>query len=1003
VTGVGAAALLAACESPAPTGAPQPPVAPLATFRAPASAAREARYVEGQVLVRLRPSAVARAPGVHGRVGARVLRQLRGGAGPRGALQLVSLPAGLSVEEAVRAYRALPEVAHAEPNFLLHLDRLPDDPRLGELWGLHNPGTLPGSVAGVDIGAAQAWALTTGRSDVVVAVLDSGVDATHPDLAPNMWVNPGEGPVPNGRDDDGNGYVDDIHGADAVHGVGGGTVDLVGHGTHVAGTIAARGDDGAGVAGVSWRASLLTCRIFGEGRSGDVADAIECLDYVTALKTRAVNPVDVVAVNASWGGTDFSAELRDAVARLHAAGVLLVAAAGNGGFDGVGDDLEAEPHYPASLRLPNVLAVAAHDAAGRLAGFSNVGRLSVHLAAPGVDVLSTWPGGGHRLASGTSMAAPHVTGVLALLKAQEPSRTGRELRSRLLAGVEPVAALAPVTLTGGRLRAAGPGDTVGALTCEGRSLQRGLLAPGTPRYGISRLPAAGGAVRLSALDVGCGPTAVPLTLTSSRGEPVPFADDGQGGDAHAGDGIATASWSPAAPGGHRLTFPGGQELYVSRARPDGTAPTVGTLTAPPGLVEGGLARFEADFADPAHPADPAAGATALWHFDLWREAQAQAGFSQQGLQGPVTPGQPFSREHRYAESGEYFVGLLVLGADGVAGPERTVVVSVSNAPPVVTAVTASAARVREGVPVDFDAAFSDPGTLDAPWTAEWDFDGGDGALSPDARSTSFALQHPLRTTHAFADQGRYAVRVQVTDGDLDAPATSAPASLLVEVVDAEPDVSALRASADTLVEGAAVDLSVEAAASPADPVARFRWDLDGDGSFEQVTAEGRLRHTFRDNAPGGAPWRVRVRVEDEDGFVEREASVQVLNAPPRFAEPFPDPVTLAPGETLAHPLQVEDADPVSFTVLRGPEGLGVSAAGVLQWTPTPAQRGAQAHLVTVRAADTDGASAEVTLAVRALAPEAEPPAAGGCATAGAGAPGVLGVLLLVLARRRRKG
>jgi subtilisin family serine protease len=321
----------------------------------------------------------------------------------------------------------------------------PNDPSFGQLWGLQNEGLNSEGVADADIDAPEAWSITTGSEEVVVAVIDTGVDPTHPDLAANMWVNDGE-IAGNGVDDDGNGYIDDIHGINAITDSGDPMDDHY-HGTHVAGTIAASGDNNVGVVGVSWRSKIMALKFLSASGSGHISDAIKCLNYAVKMKTEY--GVNIKLTNNSWGGGGSSELFQQALNASAAADILFVAAAGNNG--GNNDSI---PSYPSSYDSDHVIAVAATDRYDNLAYFSQFGQTSVDLGAPGVDIHSTSPGSTYRTLSGTSMAAPHVSGVLALMASASPNATGLEHKQGLLSSVEPIASLAGKTLTGGRLNAA---------------------------------------------------------------------------------------------------------------------------------------------------------------------------------------------------------------------------------------------------------------------------------------------------------------------------------------------------------------------------------------------------------------------------------------------------------------------------------------------------------------------------------------------------------------------
>jgi thermitase len=370
---------------------------------------------------------------------------------PRSDVNVVDLPPDLSVTEAVRAYEESPDVAYAEPNFRVFPSAVPNDPNYKDLWGLNNLGQTGGS-PDADADAPEAWDTTTGSPETVVGVIDEGIDVNHPDLKGNIWTNPGE-VAGNRFDDDRNGYVDDVNGYDfanddaSVY-----DPDLISgkgdeHGTHVAGTIAAVGNNGIGVAGVNWDAQVASLKFLGT-QGGYVSDAVEAVNYAVA------EGMDIS--NNSWGiGSGRSQALEDAIRRADNAGHIFIAAAGNGGSDGVGDNNDATPEYPASYELPNVVSVAASNDTDRLASFSNFGATSVDLAAPGVGILSTLPGGYGRF-SGTSMATPHVAGVAALIKNQDPGLDDAQVKAKLLWSVDQKASLQGEVATNGRLNAVRP-------------------------------------------------------------------------------------------------------------------------------------------------------------------------------------------------------------------------------------------------------------------------------------------------------------------------------------------------------------------------------------------------------------------------------------------------------------------------------------------------------------------------------------------------------------------
>ncbi len=314
-----------------------------------------------------------------------------------------------------------------EPDYFIKLESTPNDPSFGQLWGLKN---MNGS--GADLNVLPAWARTTGRAETIVGVIDTGIDCTHPDLAANCWVNPGEDGLDssgksrrsNSIDDDGNGYVDDWQGWNFIEETNNAADDQF-HGTHVAGTIGAVGNNNIGVVGVNWRVSLVPLKFLDYEGGGYISDAIEAIDYATKMR--------FFATNNSWGGGGYSDLLRAAIDRADVAGVHFVAAAGNS--SGNNDKF---PEYPASFDSANIITVAAIDPNGQIAPFSCYGEKTVDVAAPGTGILSTTPGGMYEKLNGTSMAAPHVTGVMALLKAEFPDETPAMLRTRLFRGVSPL-------------------------------------------------------------------------------------------------------------------------------------------------------------------------------------------------------------------------------------------------------------------------------------------------------------------------------------------------------------------------------------------------------------------------------------------------------------------------------------------------------------------------------------------------------------------------------------
>ncbi|MBI3944956.1 MAG: S8 family serine peptidase [Armatimonadetes bacterium] len=386
-------------------------------------------YVPDEVLVGLRSSG-AGAMGA----AARVAGALSATPVPGTSVYRLKLPAGRAVADAAGALAGMAGIEWAEPNYRVFASRTPEGPRFAELWGMRNTGRAFKSRAcgdvtgspGADIGAERAWDVSRGSRAVIVGIVDTGIDTTHPNLKENLWTNPGEIPD-NGKDDDGNGYVDDVHGYDFVNRKGDPRDDH-GHGTHVAGTIGASGKDGSGVAGVNWEIRLMALKFLDERGMGTVAGAAEALAYARSFGVRITNN--------SWGGGGFNQSLYNEIRRSRA---LFVAAAGNSRTD-----VDLTPSYPAAYDLPNILAVAASDPRDHLGCFSNWGQRSVDVAAPGVAILSTLPTypctltrvglkPGYDYLDGTSMASPHAAGAVALLLAHQPGESEAQRKHRLIA------------------------------------------------------------------------------------------------------------------------------------------------------------------------------------------------------------------------------------------------------------------------------------------------------------------------------------------------------------------------------------------------------------------------------------------------------------------------------------------------------------------------------------------------------------------------------------------
>jgi thermitase len=424
------------------------------------------QFVADEILIQFRHGATAGeradARGLVAGTRRRLIRQ-----NGSGALE-VATTRGWSVEDAAAVLRRHPAVDYAEPNWIYtHQVITSDDPHYisGSLWGMLGETTAPANQFGSR--AAEAWAAgNVGSASVYVGVIDEGIDLNHPDLASNIWSNPFD-PI-DGIDNDGNGFVDDVHGWDfSQHNnsiYDGSLIDSTtdSHGTHVGGTIGAVGGNGIGVAGVNWHVTMIPAKFLGPG-GGTTADAVSAIDYIIDLKTR--HGLNIVATNNSWGGGSYSQALHDAIIRAANADILFVAAAGNGNFFGLGLDNDTAPYYPSSYNTmagtptqaaasyDAVIAVASIMSTGATTTFSNYGQTTVDLGAPGSGIWSTTPNNGYRSFSGTSMAAPHVTGAAALYASLNPLAPASIIKSALLdsALAAPTASLDNITVTNGRL------------------------------------------------------------------------------------------------------------------------------------------------------------------------------------------------------------------------------------------------------------------------------------------------------------------------------------------------------------------------------------------------------------------------------------------------------------------------------------------------------------------------------------------------------------------------
>ncbi len=346
------------------------------------------------------------------------------------ALEHLQVGPGLGVENAIETLQKLPFVSYVEPDYVVR--RVTTDPGYSNLWGLENTGQVIGvpGVVDADIDANLAWNVSTGDPNVVVAVIDTGVDYSHADLAANIWFNPDQS-------------AGDSHGYD-FYDNDNDPMDEHGHGTHVAGTICAEANNGVGIVGVAWKCKIMALRFLGPF-GGYTSDAVLALDYAVSNGAKISNN--------SWGGGGFSLSLYNAISNAAANGHLFIAAAGNGDENNIGFDTDITAHYPSSYELDNIISVAATDNRDNLAGFSNFGVNSVDVGAPGVYIYSSIPGDSYGWSSGTSMATPHVAGVAALILSTHSDWAYSDIKNRIFNTVRPISALNGKTVTGGVVNA----------------------------------------------------------------------------------------------------------------------------------------------------------------------------------------------------------------------------------------------------------------------------------------------------------------------------------------------------------------------------------------------------------------------------------------------------------------------------------------------------------------------------------------------------------------------
>lgn len=399
------------------------------------------------------------------------VRLRRRSAGP-GEYRVLETMARTPIAETVSRLRATGRYEYVELDYVVRADATPDDPRFlaGEQWALRNIGQSNGT-AGADIKAEDGWGIRSNASEIVVAIVDSGIRRTHEDLFANLWVNPSESGAnaANGRDDDANGYVDDVNGINSTIPANvtgnGAPVDAAGHGTAVASVIGAVGNNGTGMSGVAWNVRLMALRFLDADGYGFISDEVECIDYAIAKRAQIIN--------ASFGGANYTQSLFDALKRARDAGIIVVCAAGNDSSDS-----NLNPHYPSNYLLDNIIAVANTTRTDALSTSSAFGAGLIELGAPGTSILLASAAGDreYQVSSGTSFSAPMVSGVLALVKAKFPNESYRETINRVLRAVDEKPALTGKTATGGRLNLAAALQTTNGRPFNDEFAKRSRLA-----------------------------------------------------------------------------------------------------------------------------------------------------------------------------------------------------------------------------------------------------------------------------------------------------------------------------------------------------------------------------------------------------------------------------------------------------------------------------------------------------------------------------------------------
>ncbi|MGH8019993.1 MAG: S8 family serine peptidase, partial [Opitutaceae bacterium] len=650
---------------------------------------------------------------------------------------------------------------YVEPDYIQHTSATPNDAGFGDgrLWGLRNTGQS-GGVSGMDTQVVSAWDLTTGSSNVIVAVIDTGVRHSHRDLAANMWRNPGE-TAGNGVDDDSNGIVDDVFGFNSINNSGN-PMDDNGHGSHCAGTIGGSANDAGELVGVAWTVRLMGLKFLGAEGGGNLSDSIKCIDYAIAKGAHIIS--------GSYGGGGFSQATADAIERARQAGILCIFAAGN-----ETNNNDANPSYPASYPHNNIVSVAAIDRSGALANFSNFGATSVDLAAPGVAIFSCnfQNDSAYQTISGTSMATPHVAGVAALLKARNPGEGYAAIRERLLGSTRALTALQGKVATGGMVQARAAMD---------------LSADDALEVSVSVTPTplrAGEPATFTARVTDLTPvTGATVTGTLAGSTSMVFRNDGIAPDTRAGDNLYTARTTvPEAPSGNlsltlNVTAPGKTNFstdisfpIVTRAANDNFA-AAATLDLAAVPVQSTNVDSTREAGEPAHAGNT--GGRSLW----WTWTAPSGGTAQISTTGSsfdtllaVYTGSALNALTSVASNDDTSTGNLQstveftatagatyrIAIDGFNGASGTVVLNATftgsgggNTPPAFVRQPASV-RVQQGETIRLPAEVT--GT--PPPALQWTFNG--APLANGGRISGAQSAELVITSAEAGDGGSYAL------------------------------------------------------------------------------------------------------------------------------------------------------------------------------------------------------------------------------------------------------